>query len=51
MVKESVGRYVKKHVYVVQVRQKIEAVPEDRRFILTIPGVGYRFADEAKSRA
>ncbi len=36
------------HVYVAQLRQKIEPVPEDRRFILTIPGVGYRFADEAE---
>ena len=36
------------HVYVAQLRQKIEPVPEDRRFILTIPGVGYRFADKAK---
>jgi two-component system, OmpR family, KDP operon response regulator KdpE len=36
------------HVYVAQLRQKIEPVPEDRRFILTIPRVGYRFADEAE---
>jgi len=28
--------------------QKIEPVPEDRRFILTIPGVGYRFTDKAE---
>jgi two-component system, OmpR family, KDP operon response regulator KdpE len=34
------------HVYVAQLRQKIEPVPERPRFILTIPGVGYRFADE-----
>jgi two-component system KDP operon response regulator KdpE len=34
------------HVYVAQLRQKIEPVPERPRFILNIPGVGYRFADE-----
>ena len=34
------------HVYVAQLRQKIEPVPEHPRFILTIPGVGYRFNDE-----
>jgi two-component system, OmpR family, KDP operon response regulator KdpE len=34
------------HVYVAQLRQKIEPVPEQPRFILTIPGVGYRFKDE-----
>ena len=31
------------HVYVAQIRRKIEPTPEDPRFILTIPGVGYRF--------
>ncbi len=31
------------HVYVAQLRQKIEPVPERPRFILTVPGVGYRF--------
>jgi two-component system, OmpR family, KDP operon response regulator KdpE len=36
------------HVYVAQLRQKIEPVPERPRFILTIPGVGYRFADEVE---
>jgi two-component system, OmpR family, KDP operon response regulator KdpE len=36
------------HVYVAQLRRKIEPVPEDPRFILTIPGVGYRFNDEAE---
>jgi two-component system KDP operon response regulator KdpE len=36
------------HVYVAQLRQKIESVPERPRFILTIPGVGYRFADEVE---
>ncbi|HEY0752974.1 MAG TPA: response regulator transcription factor [Ktedonobacteraceae bacterium] len=39
------------HVYVARVRQKIELMPERPRFILTIPGVGYRFqeADEEQS--
>ena len=36
------------HVYVAQLRQKIEPVPERPRFILTIPGVGYRFNDEVE---
>ena len=36
------------HVYVAQLRQKIEPVPERPRLILTIPGVGYRFNDEAE---
>ena len=34
------------HVYVAQLRQKIEPAPERPLFILTIPGVGYRFNDE-----
>jgi two-component system, OmpR family, KDP operon response regulator KdpE len=33
------------HVYVAQLRQKIEPTPERPQFILTIPGVGYRFND------
>ncbi len=32
------------HVYAAQLRQKIEPTPERPQFILTIPGVGYRFA-------
>ena len=36
------------HVYVAQLRQKIEPVPEQPRFILTIPGVGYRFNEQAE---
>jgi two-component system, OmpR family, KDP operon response regulator KdpE len=36
------------HVYVAQLRQKIEPVPERPCLILTIPGVGYRFADEVE---
>ncbi len=34
------------HVYVAQLRQKIEPVLERPRFILTVPGVGYRFTEE-----
>jgi two-component system, OmpR family, KDP operon response regulator KdpE len=34
------------HVYVAQLRQKIEPVPEHPRLILTIPGVGYRFSGD-----
>ncbi len=34
------------HVYVAQLRQKIEPDPEHPRFILTISGVSYRFSDE-----
>ncbi len=37
------------HVYVAQLRQKIEPEPERPRFILTIPGVGYRFNDMGES--
>ncbi len=37
------------HVYVAQLRQKIEPVPAHPRFILTIPGVGYRFSDEQEA--
>lgn len=33
------------HVYVARLRQKIEPVPERPHFILTIPGVGYRFQE------
>lgn len=36
------------HVYVAQLRQKIEPQPERPQFILTIPGVGYRFNDPAE---
>lgn len=35
------------HVYVAHLRQKIELDPLHPLFILTIPGVGYRFSDEA----
>lgn len=33
------------HVYVARLRQKIEPLPERPCFILTIPGVGYRFQE------
>ncbi len=33
------------HVYVARLRQKIEPVPECPCYILTIPGVGYRFQE------
>jgi two-component system KDP operon response regulator KdpE len=36
------------HVYVAHLRQKIELVPGRPCFILTIPGVGYRFAEEVE---
>lgn len=39
------------HVYVAQLRQKIEPEPAHPRFILNIPGVGYRFMDMADARA
>ncbi len=45
---EAHARMHSLHVYVAQLRRKIEPVPEDPRFILTIPGVGYRFNDEAE---
>jgi two-component system KDP operon response regulator KdpE len=38
------------HVYVAQLRQKIEPLPERPQFILTVPGVGYRFSDELASQ-
>jgi len=43
---EAHARIHSLHVYVAQLRQKIEALPDHPRFILTIPGVGYRFNDE-----
>ncbi len=35
------------HVYMAQLRRKIEKTPEDPHFIITIPGVGYRFSEES----
>src|SRR5690242_6560582 len=37
------------HVYVAQLRRKIEPTPEYPCFILTIPGVGYRFNDDPET--
>jgi len=37
------------HVYVAQLRRKIEPDPKQPRLIFTIPGVGYRFTDEEES--
>lgn len=37
------------HVYVAQLRQKIEPAPQRLQFILTIPGVGYRFNNLAET--
>ncbi|HTI14761.1 MAG TPA: response regulator transcription factor [Dictyobacter sp.] len=34
------------HVYIGQLRRKIEPDPSHPRFILTVSGVGYRFSDE-----
>ena len=45
---ETHARMHSLHVYVAQLRRKIEPTPEDPRFILTIPGVGYRFNDESE---
>lgn len=45
---EAYARTHSLHVYVAQLRQKIEPVPERPRFILTIPAVGYRFNDETE---
>jgi len=46
---EAHARMHSLHVYVAQVRQKIEPDPERPRFIMTIPGVGYRFNDDPES--
>jgi len=45
---EAHARMHSLHVYVAQLRQKIEPVPEQPRFIVTIPGVGYRFNEDAE---
>ncbi len=36
------------HVYVAQLRQKLEPIPDHPRLILTVPGVGYRFSDDGE---
>ncbi len=43
---EAHARTYSLHVYVAQLRRKIEPIPEEPRFILTVPGVGYRFIDD-----
>jgi len=43
---EAYARTHSLHVYVAQLRQKIEPVPECPRFIQTVPGIGYRFNDD-----
>ena len=43
---EAYARTHSLHVYVAQLRQKIEPVSERPRFIQTVPGVGYRFNDD-----
>ena len=45
---EAHARMHSLHVYVAQLRQKIEPDPERPQFIITIPGVGYRFSDDAE---
>jgi len=45
---EAHARMHSLHVYVAQLRQKIEPVPEQPRFIVTIPGVGYRFNEDTE---
>jgi two-component system KDP operon response regulator KdpE len=37
------------HVYVAQLRRKIEQFPENPHIIITIPGVGYRFNDDLEA--
>jgi two-component system, OmpR family, KDP operon response regulator KdpE len=39
------------HVYIAQLRRKIEPDPDHPRFIQTIPGVGYRFDAEMETPA
>jgi two-component system, OmpR family, KDP operon response regulator KdpE len=45
---EAHARMHSLHVYVAQLRQKIEPDLEQPPFIITIPGVGYRFSDDAE---
>jgi two-component system, OmpR family, KDP operon response regulator KdpE len=45
---EAHARMHSLHVYVAQLRQKIELVPEQPQFIITIPGVGYRFNEDTE---
>jgi len=43
---QAEGRAHSLHVHIAQLRRKIEPAPQQPRFILTIPGVGYRFTEE-----
>jgi two-component system KDP operon response regulator KdpE len=43
---QAEGRAHSLHVHIAQLRRKIEPTPQQPRFILTIPGVGYRFTEE-----
>lgn len=45
---EEQGRGHSLHVYVARLRQKIEPIPDRPRFILTVPGVGYRFQETSE---
>lgn len=45
---EEQGRGHSLHVYVARLRQKIEPIPDSPRFILTVPGVGYRFQETSE---
>jgi two-component system KDP operon response regulator KdpE len=47
---EAHARLHSLHVYVAQLRQKIEPTPERPRLIHTVPGVGYRFNDEVDEK-
>jgi two-component system, OmpR family, KDP operon response regulator KdpE len=42
----SEGHYL--HVYVASLRRKLEADPQRSRYLLTEPGVGYRFRTEGE---
>ena len=43
------GAHASLHVYVAQLRHKIEPDPDQSHLIFTIPGVGYRFTDAEES--
>ncbi len=46
---EAYARRHSLHVYIAHLRQKIEPDSELPRFVITIPGVGYRFHDDGES--
>jgi DNA-binding response OmpR family regulator len=45
---ESYERAIDAHVK--NIRRKLEPVPNEPRYLLTVYGVGYRFADDETSR-